>query len=166
MCNSGFSSSTICSKFLECSFDIISFLLVIINFGCVVELDGVNCDCRIILLFCSTEWLPFFYLLLFGILIALSFKYKLRIYFFPYFLYLCHALRYLQLNALVVEQDIYNLKRDCEEKDSTIKELTTLLNSSEVANYKVILIYFASVAVGNCNFFFTLFHSLITPSAI
>ncbi|TKY48358.1 hypothetical protein E2542_SST25776 [Spatholobus suberectus] len=42
----------------------------------------------------------------------------------------------IQLNSLAVEQDIYNLRRDCEEKDTTIKELTTLLNSNEVANYK------------------------------
>ncbi|KAJ1412397.1 hypothetical protein SESBI_20518 [Sesbania bispinosa] len=42
----------------------------------------------------------------------------------------------IQLNSLAVEQDIYNLKRDCEEKDTTIKELTTLLNSSETANCK------------------------------
>jgi hypothetical protein len=43
---------------------------------------------------------------------------------------------------LAVEQDIYNLKRDCEEKESTIKELTTLLNSSEVANSKVISAFY------------------------
>jgi hypothetical protein len=43
---------------------------------------------------------------------------------------------------LAVEQDIYNLKRDCEEKESTIKELTTLLNSSEVANSKVIYAFY------------------------
>ncbi|RDX95605.1 hypothetical protein CR513_21852, partial [Mucuna pruriens] len=42
----------------------------------------------------------------------------------------------IQLNSLAVEQDIYNLRRDCEEKDTTIKELTTLLNSNEVANDK------------------------------
>ncbi|XP_061364832.1 uncharacterized protein LOC133308240 [Gastrolobium bilobum] len=42
----------------------------------------------------------------------------------------------IQLNSLAVDQDIYNLKRDCEEKDTTIKELTILLNSSEVANHK------------------------------
>ncbi|KAF7824097.1 inactive rhomboid protein [Senna tora] len=42
----------------------------------------------------------------------------------------------IQLNSLAIEQDIYNLKRDCEEKDSTIKELATLMNSSEVANSK------------------------------
>ncbi|QCE09166.1 hypothetical protein DEO72_LG10g385 [Vigna unguiculata] len=42
----------------------------------------------------------------------------------------------IQLNNLAVEQDIYNLRKDCEEKDITIKELTTVLNSNEVANYK------------------------------
>ncbi|XP_057452482.1 uncharacterized protein LOC130744310 isoform X2 [Lotus japonicus] len=42
----------------------------------------------------------------------------------------------IQLNNLAVEQDIYNLKRDCEEKNTTIKELTTQLNYSEVANSK------------------------------
>ncbi|RZB62837.1 uncharacterized protein LOC114387375 [Glycine soja] len=42
----------------------------------------------------------------------------------------------IQLNNLAVEQDIYNLRRDCEEKDTTIKELTTLLNSNEVAKCK------------------------------
>ncbi|XP_050884064.1 uncharacterized protein LOC127087245 isoform X3 [Lathyrus oleraceus] len=41
-----------------------------------------------------------------------------------------------QLNNLAIEQDIYNLKRDCEEKETTINELTTLLNSSEIANRK------------------------------
>ncbi|KHN33331.1 hypothetical protein glysoja_005373 [Glycine soja] len=44
----------------------------------------------------------------------------------------------IQLNNLAVEQDIYNLRRDCEEKDTTIKELTTLLNSNEVAKCKVV----------------------------
>ncbi|KAK7261565.1 hypothetical protein RIF29_27879 [Crotalaria pallida] len=42
----------------------------------------------------------------------------------------------IQFNSISVEQDIYNLKRDCEEKDNTIKELSTLLNSSEVAGNK------------------------------
>ncbi|KAF7805386.1 inactive rhomboid protein [Senna tora] len=42
----------------------------------------------------------------------------------------------IQLSSLGLEQDLYNLKRDCEEKDTTIKELTTLLNSSEVAKSK------------------------------
>ncbi|MED6222169.1 hypothetical protein PIB30_061776 [Stylosanthes scabra] len=42
----------------------------------------------------------------------------------------------IQLNNLVIEQDIYNLKRDCEEKDATIRDLTTLIKSSEAANHK------------------------------
>ncbi|KAL5082588.1 hypothetical protein RYX36_011009 [Vicia faba] len=42
----------------------------------------------------------------------------------------------IQLNNLAIEQDIYNLKRDCDEKETTINELTTQLNSSEIANSK------------------------------
>ncbi|KAL2332191.1 hypothetical protein Fmac_019772 [Flemingia macrophylla] len=42
----------------------------------------------------------------------------------------------IQLNNLAVEQDTYNLRRVCEEKDITIKELTTVLNANEVASYK------------------------------
>jgi len=69
--------------------------------------------------------------------------------------YLGHAFCYPpQLNNLAVEQDIYNLRRDCEEKDTTIKELTTLLNCSEVANYKVILVCNLSLEIIVCNFFF------------
>ncbi|KAL6200666.1 hypothetical protein ACLB2K_030447 [Fragaria x ananassa] len=41
-----------------------------------------------------------------------------------------------QLNSLAIEQDMYNLKRDCEEKDRTIRELTSLLHSSETAGSK------------------------------
>ncbi|KAL6195151.1 hypothetical protein ACLB2K_030772 [Fragaria x ananassa] len=41
-----------------------------------------------------------------------------------------------QLNSLAIEQDMYNLKRDCEEKDGTIRELTSLLHSSETAGSK------------------------------
>ncbi|KAF3452572.1 hypothetical protein FNV43_RR03005 [Rhamnella rubrinervis] len=42
----------------------------------------------------------------------------------------------IQMNTLAIEQDIYNLKRDCEDKDATIKELTTLLHSSDIAGSK------------------------------
>ncbi|KAF4354620.1 hypothetical protein F8388_009611 [Cannabis sativa] len=42
----------------------------------------------------------------------------------------------IQLNNLAIEQDIYNLKRDCEDKDATIKDLTNLLHSSDVAGSK------------------------------
>ncbi|TQD89832.1 hypothetical protein C1H46_024598 [Malus baccata] len=40
----------------------------------------------------------------------------------------------IQLNAVDIEQDIDNLKKDCEEKDGTIQELTTLLQSAESAD--------------------------------
>lgn len=43
-----------------------------------------------------------------------------------------------QLNTLVTGQDIYNLKKECEEKDATIKELSTYLHSSEAAGSKVL----------------------------
>ncbi|KAL5567186.1 hypothetical protein UlMin_030350 [Ulmus minor] len=42
----------------------------------------------------------------------------------------------LQMNNLSIEHDIYNLKRDCEDKNATIKELTTLLRSSDSASSK------------------------------
>ncbi|CAL0332475.1 unnamed protein product [Lupinus luteus] len=42
----------------------------------------------------------------------------------------------IQFNNMIVEQDVCNLKRDCEEKDKTIKQLSTLLSSSEVSNNK------------------------------
>ncbi|CAL5433883.1 unnamed protein product [Camellia sinensis] len=42
----------------------------------------------------------------------------------------------IQLNTLAIEQDIYNLKKECEEKDATIKELSTFLHSSEVSGSK------------------------------
>jgi hypothetical protein len=48
------------------------------------------------------------------------------------------------MNTLGVEQDIYNLKRDCEEKDATIKELTTLLHSSDVTGSKVMFLLYSS----------------------
>ncbi|PON89233.1 inactive rhomboid protein [Trema orientale] len=45
----------------------------------------------------------------------------------------------IQMNTLAIEQDIYNLKRDCEDKDATIKELTTLLHSTDMAGSKRIV---------------------------
>ncbi|XP_022148707.1 uncharacterized protein LOC111017303 isoform X2 [Momordica charantia] len=39
----------------------------------------------------------------------------------------------IQMNTLSIEQDMLFLKKDCDEKDATIKELTTLLHSSEVS---------------------------------
>ncbi|XP_048426070.1 uncharacterized protein LOC103967840 isoform X2 [Pyrus x bretschneideri] len=41
-----------------------------------------------------------------------------------------------QLNAIAIEQEIDNLKKDCEEKDGTIQELTILLQSAESAGSK------------------------------
>ncbi|KAK9273742.1 hypothetical protein L1049_018552 [Liquidambar formosana] len=42
----------------------------------------------------------------------------------------------IQMSTLAIEQDIYNLKRECEEKDATIKELSTFLHSSDVVGSK------------------------------
>ncbi|XP_052184373.1 uncharacterized protein LOC127796328 [Diospyros lotus] len=42
----------------------------------------------------------------------------------------------IQLNPLAIEQDINNLKKECEEKDATIKELSTFIHSSELAGSK------------------------------
>ncbi|KAL5988489.1 hypothetical protein ACLOJK_036254 [Asimina triloba] len=42
----------------------------------------------------------------------------------------------IQLNTLAVEQDIYNLRRECEEKDATITELTDIARASNIAGSK------------------------------
>ncbi|XP_022730751.1 uncharacterized protein LOC111285532 [Durio zibethinus] len=42
----------------------------------------------------------------------------------------------IQLNNLAIEQDIFNFKRDCEEKDAVIRELTTFAQSSNIASSK------------------------------
>ncbi|XVE60038.1 hypothetical protein DITRI_Ditri05aG0094600 [Diplodiscus trichospermus] len=42
----------------------------------------------------------------------------------------------IQLNNLAVEQDIFNLKRECEEKDAIIKDLNTFVQSSNMASSK------------------------------
>ncbi|KAK6937095.1 hypothetical protein RJ641_034125 [Dillenia turbinata] len=42
----------------------------------------------------------------------------------------------IQLNNLAIEQDIYNLRRECEEKNATIQELSDVLHSSKVASSK------------------------------
>lgn len=41
-----------------------------------------------------------------------------------------------QFQSLAMEPDIHNLKRECEEKDATIKELSTYLHSSDVSGSK------------------------------
>ncbi|XP_015571372.1 uncharacterized protein LOC8274407 isoform X2 [Ricinus communis] len=42
----------------------------------------------------------------------------------------------IQMNMSAVDHDIYNLKKECEEKDATIKELTTVLQSKNMAGSK------------------------------
>ncbi|KAK4375029.1 hypothetical protein RND71_005706 [Anisodus tanguticus] len=42
----------------------------------------------------------------------------------------------IQLNTSAVEQDFYNIRKECEEKDATIKELSTFLQSSEAFGAK------------------------------
>ncbi|XP_030521272.2 LOW QUALITY PROTEIN: uncharacterized protein LOC115734557 [Rhodamnia argentea] len=42
----------------------------------------------------------------------------------------------LQTSAIAIEQDVYILKRECEEKDATIKELTGFLQSCDAAGSK------------------------------
>ncbi|XP_068337194.1 uncharacterized protein [Pyrus communis] len=46
------------------------------------------------------------------------------------------AADFQQLNAVAIEQEIDNLKKECEEKDGTIQELTILLQSAESAGSK------------------------------
>ncbi|OAY30210.1 uncharacterized protein LOC110631200 [Manihot esculenta] len=42
----------------------------------------------------------------------------------------------IQMNRCTIDQDIFNLKRECDEKDATIKELVTTLQSTENARSK------------------------------
>lgn len=51
----------------------------------------------------------------------------------------------LQMNTLSIEQDMLFLKKDCNEKDATIKELTNLLHSAEVSGSQVIMFFCSSI---------------------
>ncbi|RZC77386.1 hypothetical protein C5167_001522 [Papaver somniferum] len=42
----------------------------------------------------------------------------------------------IQLSSLALEQDIYNLQRECEEKDTTIKELASIVNAVDATGSK------------------------------
>ncbi|XP_065860593.1 uncharacterized protein [Euphorbia lathyris] len=42
----------------------------------------------------------------------------------------------IQMNMSVLDQDIFNLKKECEEKDATIEELTTIIQSTSMADSK------------------------------
>ena len=44
----------------------------------------------------------------------------------------------MQLNTLATEQDIYNLHKELEDKDITIKELATIARASDIASSKVL----------------------------
>lgn len=44
----------------------------------------------------------------------------------------------MQLNTLATEQDIYNLNKELEDKDITIKELATIARASDIASSKVL----------------------------
>ncbi|XP_017700828.2 uncharacterized protein LOC103717745 [Phoenix dactylifera] len=45
----------------------------------------------------------------------------------------------IQLSSLAAEQEFYNLRNECEEKDATIKELTAAAHASSVADSKRIM---------------------------
>lgn len=55
-----------------------------------------------------------------------------------YSISVCIVFLLLQMNGLCIEeeQDISNLKRECEEKEATIRELTEFLHSSDAAGSK------------------------------
>ncbi|KAJ4979549.1 hypothetical protein NE237_010329 [Protea cynaroides] len=42
----------------------------------------------------------------------------------------------IQLNTLAIEQDTYNLQRECKEKDATIKELSAVVHATDAASSK------------------------------
>lgn len=42
----------------------------------------------------------------------------------------------IHLSSLAIEQDIYNLQKECDEKDATIKELANIARASEIAGSK------------------------------
>lgn len=51
---------------------------------------------------------------------------------------ICNICYSFQPNTLAVEQDFRNLRKECEEKDAAIKELSTFLQSSEAFGAKVL----------------------------
>lgn len=53
---------------------------------------------------------------------------------------------HVQMNNFSIEQDICNLRKECEEKDATIKELTTLVQSTNVTGSKVFFFLFISLS--------------------
>ena len=53
------------------------------------------------------------------------------------------------MNISAVDHDICNLKRECEAKDATIKELTTILQSTKMAGSKVLFLFFCLFELEN-----------------
>lgn len=48
---------------------------------------------------------------------------------------------FIQLSSLAAEQELYNLQKECEEKDAAIKKLTAAAHASSSADAKVRVIY-------------------------
>lgn len=46
-----------------------------------------------------------------------------------------------QLSALASEQEFYNLRKECEEKDAKIKELAIAVDAFRASDCKVILVF-------------------------
>lgn len=46
----------------------------------------------------------------------------------------------IQLSSLAAEQELYNIQKECEEKDAIIKELTAAAHTSSTADAKVCVI--------------------------
>ena len=49
-------------------------------------------------------------------------------------------LSFIQLTSLAAEQELYNIQKECEEKDAIIKELTAAAHTSNNADAKVRII--------------------------
>jgi hypothetical protein len=47
---------------------------------------------------------------------------------------------FIQLSSLAAEQELYNIQKECEEKDAIIKELTAAAHTSSNADAKVRII--------------------------
>jgi hypothetical protein len=55
----------------------------------------------------------------------------------------------MQLSSLAADQQLYNLQKECEEKDATIKELAAAAHASSTADAKVNTTSMLANTVGN-----------------
>jgi hypothetical protein len=55
----------------------------------------------------------------------------------------------MQLSSLAADQQLYNLQKECEEKDATIKELAAAAHTSSTADAKVNTTSMLASTVGN-----------------